>query len=166
MNCKLLFFVLLASYLLSGCTAKVMNPYEESFGCPGGDVGSCDDVGTAYKKSLSKNEESFSPMVVMEDDVSSVDWGEEEPDNRTPSKLPVYNLTRKKTEEVKGIIDDPLTPILIPSKKMRLLVLGYQDTKDFYGHRYIYFIAEEERWALPFNTIGGGSSEYAESLFE
>jgi hypothetical protein len=40
-----------------------MNPYEEEFGCPGGDFGSCDDVSTAYDKSFEENDESFSPMV-------------------------------------------------------------------------------------------------------
>jgi conjugal transfer pilus assembly protein TraV len=151
-------FVVIMVFSLSSC-ASIFNPYEESFGCPDGFEGSCDDVESAYNKSRGEGE-SFSPMVVE-------DYRDEEPDLRNKSKHPVYNLHRQKVREVKGLIEDPLTPMLIPSKKMRLLVLGYQDvTDDFYSHRFIYFIAEKERWALPFNTMGGGSTDYAESLFE
>ena len=151
-----IYLVIFSLLTLSGC-AKLLNPYEESFGCPGGDVGSCDDMETAYNKSL--NSESFSPMVTE-------DRREEEPDMRNKSNFPIYSYRKQHIKEVKGLIEDPITPMIMPSKKMRLLVLGYEDvTKDYYGHRYIYFIAEEERWAMPFNIMGG-SSDHAESLFK
>lgn len=164
------FAMMLTCFLSAGCST-VMNPYEEEFGCPGGDFGSCDDVTKAYEKSFQENDESFSPMVKVKinNDVLSNDnyytpgvGDNERPINTSKehSKHPrkkgeIYNHQKALLTELQGVISDEKTPMLLPAKQMRLLVLGYEDNHmTYYGHRYVYFIAEPHRWILPTNRIG------------
>lgn len=147
--------ILLILIITSSC-AKIFNPYEESFGCPEGYHGSCDDVDTAHSKSI-HSDEVWSPLVSSE----------EEPDRRTRANLPVYNYRAAKMSENRSLIEEPITPIMKPSKKMRLLVFGYADEEtDFYSDRFIYFIAEPERWITPFNIMGGLTDGYGDPLFK
>lgn len=163
--------------LLGGC-AEIMNPYEEEFGCPNGDFGSCDKVKDAYEKSFLENDESFSPMVMVKinknveisADYSTPRSGDNE-DRRSivfarSDKGEIYDHQKSLLTELQGIISDEETPMLLPSKQMRLLVLGYEDDNNtFYSHRYMYFIAEDQRWILPTNRIGIPRQQ-SESLFK
>jgi len=136
----------------SGCA--ILNPYEEEFGCPGGDYGKCEKVKDAYEDSFVEEQEKFSPMVK-----TSKQQVTKESDG------PVYDYQKQLYAEMKGIIGDAETPMLTPPKQMRLLVLDYVDNdKVLYGYRYIYFMAEQERWILPLNKIQIPMN-HAEKLF-
>lgn len=138
--------------LFSGCA--ILNPYEEEFGCPGGDYGKCEKVKDAYEDSFVEEQEKFSPMVK-----TSKQQVAKESDG------PVYDYQKQLYAEMKGIIGEAETPMLTPPKQMRLLVLDYVDNdKVLYGYRYIYFVAEQERWILPLNRIQIPKS-HAEKLF-
>lgn len=137
----------------SGCA--VFNPYEENFGCPGGDYGKCEKVKDAYEGSFVDDQEKFSPMVKT----NKLRAAKE-------SDGPVYDYQKQLYAEMKGIIGEAETPMLTPPKQMRLLVLDYVDNdKILYGYRYIYFVAEQERWILPLNQIQIPKSHHAEELF-
>ena len=61
-----------------------------------------------------------------------------------------YNYKRALYEELAGLIQDPSTPVLVPSKQIRVLIPGYvADSNLYYGHRYVYFEATAPRWVLP-----------------
>ena len=125
----------------SGCA--IFNPYEEEFGCPGGDYGKCEKVKDAYDDPFVEEQEKFSPMVKTS-----------KPHVNIESDGPVYDYQKQLYAEMQGIIGKAETPMLTPPKQMRLLVLDYVDNdKVLYGYRYIYFVAEQERWILPLNRI-------------
>ena len=136
----------------SGCA--ILNPYEEEFGCPGGDYGKCEKVKDAYEDSFVEEQEKFSPMVkISKQQVAKESDG------------PVYDYQKQLYAEMKGIIGDAETPMLTPPKQMRLLVLDYVDNdKVLYGYRYIYFVAEQEQWILPLNRVQIPKN-HAEKLF-
>lgn len=163
--------VLLLALTLAGC-GKILNPYSEEFGCPGGDYGSCTDVTAAYEKSFKENDETFSPMVKVNID-PKVHETHATPGSKDKDDLGANSTTNSNSivigdgqgeiydhqtallTELQGVISDEKTPMLLPSKQMRLLVLGYEDDhKSYYGHRFVYFIAEPEHWILPTNRIG------------
>jgi conjugal transfer pilus assembly protein TraV len=124
---------------LSACA--IVNPYDDEFLCPDGYPGDCSSVKEAYKKSLSNNDESFSPMVKNKPPVESNTAGDEE-----------YRYKEELYKELGGLIKQPATPVLIPSKQLRVLIPGYVDNDIYYGHRFVYFTAREARWALqPFD---------------
>ena len=136
----------------SGCA--ILNPYEEEFGCPGGDYGKCEKVKDAYEDSFVEEQEKFSPMVkISKQQVAKESDG------------PVYDYQKQLYAEMKGIIGDAETPMLTPPKQMRLLVLDYVDNdKVLYGYRFIYFVAEQEQWILPLNRVQIPKN-HAEKLF-
>ena len=137
----------------SGCAE--FNPYEENFGCPGGDYGKCENVKDAYEDSFVDDQEKFSPMVKTNKLRVAKEFDG-----------PVYDYQKQLYAEMKGIIGEAETPMLTPPKQMRLLVLDYVDNdKILYGYRYIYFVAEQERWILPLNQIQIPKSHHAEELF-
>jgi hypothetical protein len=75
--------------------------------------------------------------------------------NSDSIKGEIYDHQKALLTELQGIISDEKTPMLLPAKQMRLLVLGYEDDHmTYYSHRYTYFIAEPQRWVLPTNRIG------------
>jgi conjugal transfer pilus assembly protein TraV len=135
---KLSFFVLLIAYGLSGCSGSLLNPYHENFMCPDGNHGDCASVQEAYRNSFQK--EAFSPMVK-----NKPKGGPEQVQAKEE-----YNYKEELYKELAGIIREPVSPMLIPSKQMRVLIPGYTEKGNlYYGHRYIYFIAREPSWMVP-----------------
>jgi conjugal transfer pilus assembly protein TraV len=108
--------------------------------CKDADPGTCTSVKDAYKGSFNPSE-AFSPMVkndTKEDSAAKKENAEE------------YSYKQALYKELSGLIKNPSTPMLIPSRQMRVLVPGYVDKENlYYGHRYIYFVARDAKWALP-----------------
>jgi conjugal transfer pilus assembly protein TraV len=146
-NTKLLIVGLMAGIILSGC-GTWFHPYHEDFMCPDGDPGKCASVKSAYQESFRPASEDFSPMVkdksrraeVKDDQNGGAGQGDQEE----------YNYKRALYEELAGLIQDPTTPVLVPSKQIRVLIPGYvADSNLYYGHRYVYFEATSPQWVLP-----------------
>ncbi|MFN2245890.1 MAG: TraV family lipoprotein [Candidatus Promineifilaceae bacterium] len=137
-NTKLLIVTLMTTVILTGC-GTLLNPYHEDFLCPDGDPGSCTSVKDAYKRSFNPSE-AFSPMVKD---------AAENPADRKVSKEE-YRYKEALYKELSGLIKNPTTPMLMPSRQMRVLIPGYVDKDNlYYGHRYIYFVVRDPQWALP-----------------
>ena len=51
-------------------------------------------------------------------------------------------------KELTGLIDSPETPVIAPSKVMRVMILPYKNGNTLYMNRYVYFIADEPAWVL------------------
>ncbi len=142
-----LFFLLSVVVLLTGC--ETMNPYDESSDCPDPFNGDCVSMDTAYRRSKAnpKNMESMnidpnhdSPLI--KDRPQSSDTGE----IFKPRQDRVYK--EELYQEIAGLVKSPITPVRIPAKQMRVLILGYDREDRFYGHRYIFFESDKPRWIL------------------
>ena len=137
---RLVIFLGILLFGVTGCAGSVLNPYENEFMCPNGFPGECASVKTAYKKSFVPSEsESFSPMVKTKT---------AEPGNAAAQKEE-YTYKGELYKELAGLIKDPVTPVLVPSKQMRVLIPGYSEKGLYYSYRYIYFIARQPQWMLP-----------------
>jgi conjugal transfer pilus assembly protein TraV len=131
--------LIVAALLLNACA--IFNPYDDDYLCPDGFPGDCSSVKEAYKKSMGNNDESFSPMVKNKAPAENDSLDDEQ-----------YRYKEELYKELSGLIKKPATPVLIPSKQLRVLIPGYVDSDIYYGHRFVYFTARKARWALqPFD---------------
>ncbi|ORJ57496.1 TraV family lipoprotein [Geothermobacter hydrogeniphilus] len=117
---KLLILIPLA-LALSGCS--VLNPYEENFRCPGGDSGKCIDVTGAYEEARNPAGKTAS--------ASSSDYEEA-----------LYG-------RVRDLLQAPSTPVVVPPRVMRVLMLPYEgEDNELYMLRYAYIFVDRPRWVL------------------
>ncbi len=135
---KISTYILGSVIILFANACALINPYDDEFLCGEGYPGDCSSVKQAYKKSLSNQDENFSPMVKNKKSVPQKPMENEE-----------YKYKEELYKELSGLIKKPVTPVLIPSKQLRVLIPGYVDENDiYYGHRFVYFTAREAKWAL------------------
>jgi conjugal transfer pilus assembly protein TraV len=149
-NTKLLIVGLLTAFTLTGC-GTWFHPYHEDYMCPDGDPGKCASVKSAYKESFRPASEDFSPMVKEKSKRSAAEGGKNTGAGQGDAAQEAeYNYKRELYEELAGLIQDPSTPVLVPSKQIRVLIPGYvADENLYYGHRYVYFEATNPQWVLP-----------------
>lgn len=118
---KRLTILILAALTLSGCA--VLNPYEENFRCPGGDSGKCIDVSGAYDEARGLT-------------------GQAAPPSNTDYEKALYG-------RVKDLLEAPTTPVVVPPKVMRVLMLPYEgEENELYMLRYAYIFLDRPRWVL------------------
>lgn len=107
--------------LLTGCS--VMNPYEEDFKCPQTDDGKCVDVETAYYESKG--------FIGQTASATSTDYEQALYDRMT------------------DLLQAPSTPVVVPPKVMRVLMLPYEgEDSELYMLRYAYIFVDRPRWVL------------------
>ena len=129
---------------------------EELFGNYIGDEG-VSDVKPNQKRE--KEEEGFwsslNPFSDSEE-TASIDKVEPEPElhNDKFSHVKDKSYIRMKDSvynEIKMMVDNPVTPMLRPTKVVSTLVLNYQSNGDkttMYGHRYVYSILKDSEFIL------------------
>lgn len=139
--------VLLFSFVLYSC-GKAVNPYHGEFECPPSEKGKCTGIPQAYKESLSKEGDSVSYNLAQTFD------------NRTSNGTFVRDqllLSPAESQYIESLYDilskllkDPQTPVVVPPKIVRVLILPYQGQgeKEFYSARYVYVIVEDPKWVL------------------
>jgi conjugal transfer pilus assembly protein TraV len=114
--------------LLAGCS--VMNPYEEDFKCPQTDDGKCVDVETAYYESKGFIGQTASA-------------------NSTDYEQALYG-------RMTDLLQAPSTPVVVPPKVMRVLMLPYEgEDSELYMLRYAYIFVDRPRWVLTDPLKGG-----------
>lgn len=141
MSVKGLFTILAAGLLLSGCA--VLNPYEDSFQCPNTEDGLCVDLPTAYDIAtgdvkVTEEEKGRKNIITFERTA-----GEETTSaSETEYKASLY-------KELKGLLDQPATPMIKPPKIMRVLIMPYKDTTGaLMMSRHIYLMLDEPTWVV------------------
>ena len=121
--------------MLAGCSS-ILNPYSENFQCPLMEEGKCVSVHTAYQES----KESKVNITLEEKSTSKA--------LRSSALEESYydELFSKLTR----LLKDPQTPLLVPPKVVRVMILPYQDVtgKEFYSARYVYIILEDPKWII------------------
>ena len=130
--------IILAIYvLISGCSAKAINPYNENYMCDAmNDYGECITVNGAYEKSLKDSNN------IKEGDKTGT---------ATPgigaTTQPASNYQDSLYRELASILDEPRTPMVKPPQIRRVLIMQYEDGA-FYMPRYAYLMIDEARWIL------------------
>ncbi len=118
-------FILCILFVLSGC--GIFNPYKSNFQCPDTYKGKCVSTIKAYKESV---EGSLLPE-------ASGTGGLE------------YNYRTGLYNKLASLIEKPETPMVLPPKVMRTLILSYTGSgNELYGFRYVYFFATEPEWII------------------
>lgn len=116
---RLLLLALLAAPL-AGC----LNPYASDFNCPETYNGKCVSVEDAYHESRSS---LFGPE-------RGTDPG-------------LYQNTL--LDRMAGMLREPETPMVVPPKVMRVLMLPYEgQEEELYLFRYAYIFTDRPRWVL------------------
>ncbi len=132
-------FVFIMILFLNSC-GKTINPYESEFTCPPHEPGKCVSLPQAYVESL---ENSNVKEGNKTDNTSLL----RDPLLLSPAEKAyvesLYNVLTK-------LLKDPQTPIVVPPKIVRVLVLPYQDEsgKNFYSARYVYVLVDDVKWVL------------------
>ncbi len=125
-----------------GCaTGGILNPFQSGFQCATTDTGECIPLKEAYDISLKEDNESVVALVL---------------DGRNSESNGVGEGTYKQAvyREVANLLEKPKTPLVVPPKTVRVLILPYQDsTGTLYMQRYLYFFASDPEWVLDINSI-------------
>jgi conjugal transfer pilus assembly protein TraV len=124
---------------LTGCAgSELFNPYDDEFMCPEVGYGKCATMDQAYQESYEAHEEN--EMVLT----ARTEEGAPE-----TTENPEYHYRDRLFREMASVIEESDTPLLLPPKISRVLVLNYSDDEEtFYSSRHIYFISKGPQWIL------------------
>ncbi|MBI5328317.1 MAG: type IV conjugative transfer system lipoprotein TraV [Deltaproteobacteria bacterium] len=136
-----LFLSLLPAFLgvVSGCSA--LTPYSSSFQCPDVDKGKCVSVSEAYEESLNDSLNG-SGKKNREEGVKN----DSKKENKKDDTEPGYKSTLQK--KLTNLIDNPVTPVVIPPKALRVLIFPYASKSELYMPRYIYILIDDPKWVV------------------
>jgi len=111
--------------LLTGCGAA-LNPYHENFNCQAPeDSGGCVDTRTAYEEAVGNNESA-------------------KDESRTEKK----SVDAARLERLATLLKEPRTPMIMPPRILRVLILPYKSDGDLFMVRYAYLQVEAAQWVL------------------
>ena len=132
---------------LSGC--QIFNPYDAKSDCPDPYNGDCVSMETAYRRSKADPKNSESQKIDPQHDSPLIKDRPETSDNSNISQLNTDRVYKHELyQEIAGLVKQPITPVRVPAKLMRVLVLGYDREDRFYSHRYVFFESDKPRWIL------------------
>ncbi len=152
---RLYIICILTAVLSTGC-ASVLSPYEDEFQCPDTYKGRCTSMQNAYDESVN-NVDSRAAAEIAEA------CGEKDEACRKQYALFVsrqHGRSRaqrlfqdRQFKKLTTLIEDPVTPVLIPPEVVRVLILSYTtDTNTCLGHRFGYFLATDPKFILSPNS--------------
>jgi conjugal transfer pilus assembly protein TraV len=121
---QLRFFLLaLFALPLAGC----MNPYASDFACPDPGNGKCVSMEDAYSESIASRLDPARPK---------------QPTDSSDYEDALYG-------RITGLLREPETPVVVPPKVMRVLMLPYEgEDNELFMLRYAYIFTEPPRWVL------------------
>jgi conjugal transfer pilus assembly protein TraV len=142
--------------LLGGCTAigSAMSPYSEKFACKNDDHGQCIHPDKAYEDAVAGRPSRSDPAVtndrkMLRDRSGGNRSGAPARSGRAASAFEGYRDSVY--QELKGLIEAPVTPMLRPSRSVRTLILPYADRQRpdrLYMPRYVYSILDKPAWVV------------------
>jgi conjugal transfer pilus assembly protein TraV len=147
MKTKWLLLYLITTLLLAGC--QILNPYDSASDCPDPYKGDCVSMETAYRRSKADPKNSESQKIDPQHDSPLI---KDRPQTSEKDAIPQWNqdnvYRHELYQEIAGLVKHPITPVRIPAKLMRVLILGYNREDRFYSHRYVFFESDKPRWIL------------------
>lgn len=163
------YLTILMMLFIGGCGA-IFNPHKSEFSCPDFDKGQCIKVEGAYKESLKKKKDTnlsekqnkeacerckkeAKANKVSEDTYCSACYSsssvKESENNYVPDGLSETAYKKEVNKKLITMIKNPNTPLMVPPKVMRMLVLPYSgDQNELYMMRYIYLLIDDPKWVL------------------
>lgn len=147
---------------LGGCATlgSVMSPYSEKYSCKNSDHGQCVHPEKAYEDAVAGRPSRSDPAVT--NDRKLLRGQAAAP--ATPGMVPAPRgkaatvaaeafLGHRDSvyRELQGLIDQPVTPMLKPSRTIRTLILPYADRQRpdrLYMPRYVFSIVETPAWVV------------------
>lgn len=144
-----------ASLLLSGCATmgSLMSPYSEKFSCKNDDHGQCIHPERAYEDAVAGLASKSDPAVTNDRKMLSEKPVASGALRRGRTAVPsAYGSYRDSVyQELKGLIEAPVTPMLKPARTVRTLILPYADRQRpdrLYMPRYVYSIVDKPVWVV------------------
>jgi conjugal transfer pilus assembly protein TraV len=138
--------------LLSGCATmgSLMSPYSEKFDCKNDDHGQCIHPQRAYEDAVAGTASKSDPSVTNDRKKLRDATGERRSRKAAPASA--YGTYRDSVyQELKGLLEAPVTPMLKPSRTVRTLILPYADRQRpdrLYMPRYVYSIIDKPVWVV------------------
>lgn len=149
---------------LPGCATmgSLMSPYSEKFSCKNDDHGQCIHPERAYEDAVAGVVSKSDPAVTndrkMLRDQSAVQRTPRDGRAAAPSAYGSYRDSVY--QELKGLIEAPVTPMLKPARTVRTLILPYADRQRpdrLYMPRYVYSIVDKPVWVVGGALVGAPS---------
>ncbi|AOH85819.1 conjugal transfer protein TraV [Sphingomonas panacis] len=142
---------------LSGCAAvgSMMSPYSEKFDCKNSDHGQCIHPDRAYEDAVAGVASKSDPRVtndraMLRDQAPDKEKAKGRSGNNAASTA--YGSYRDSVyQELKGLIEAPVTPMLKPARTVRTLILPYADRQRpdrLYMPRYVYSVIDKPVWVV------------------
>lgn len=153
---RMIFLLCTSILMFSGCA--ILNPYEGAFSCPDREIGKCVSVENAYEESLSGKDNCAGHSVATTTrrgrviKTSGRDVAQKDGDsasNLDESSNVELTYQKQVFTKLKGLLEKPATPLMIPPTVMRVLFLPYKDEDNrLYMTRYVYSIVDEAQWIM------------------
>jgi len=145
--------LLLSLALLPACTAigSAMSPYSEKFSCKNSDHGQCIHPERAYADAVSGRTSKSDPKVTNGRKMAASNTAIASPRPKGTSGTPYLGYRDSIYQELKGLVEAPVTPMLRPGRTIRTLILPYADRQRpdrLYMPRYIYSILDKPQWVV------------------
>ena len=142
---------------LSAC-ASTFSSYDSNFSCKNSDHGGCEHPMVAYEKARSMAAQYPSDAIGDDDLDSALPAGDRAYDGY---KDALYG-------ELETLVRGPGTPIIVPAKTVRTLILPYTDPSNgdqrLYMPRYVFTVLEEARFVLGLETSNQRKARFIEDL--
>lgn len=140
---------------LSGCASvgALMSPYSEKFDCKNNDHGQCIHPERAYEDAVAGARSKSDPAVINDRKMlRSINGRATATKARGRTGAAAYGSYKDSVyQELKGLIDAPVTPMLRPARTVRTLILPYADRQRpdrLYMPRYIYSVVDKPTWVV------------------
>jgi len=141
--------------LLSSCATmgSLMSPYSEKFSCKNNDHGQCIHPERAYEDAVAGVASKSDPNVTNDRKMLRDQPAAARAQRSGRAGLPsAYGSYRDSVyQELKGLIEAPVTPMLKPARTVRTLILPYADRQRpdrLYMPRYVYSIVDKPIWVV------------------
>jgi conjugal transfer pilus assembly protein TraV len=143
---------------LAGCSTlgSIMSPYSETYSCKNDDHGQCIHPDKAYADAVAGRPSKSDPAVTndkaMLRDRGAGGTTAARANGRTRASGSGFSDYRTSVyRELQGLIDQPVTPMLRPSRSVRTLILPYADRQRpdrLYMPRYVYSLLDKPQWVV------------------
>jgi conjugal transfer pilus assembly protein TraV len=134
---------------LTGCATvgSLMSPYPEKFSCKNDDHGQCIHPERAYEDAVAGAISKSNPLVA-----TAAPKVPNSAARRKNAAAAGYEGYRDSVyRELKGLIDEPVTPMLKPARTVRTLILPYADRTRpdrLYMPRFVYSVLDRPTWVV------------------
>lgn len=158
--------------LLSGCATmgSLMSPYSETFSCKNDDHGQCIHPGKAYEDAVAGVASKSDPAVTSDRKMLRDRTAAKHGHGGRAAPASAYGTYRDSVyQELKGLIDAPVTPMLKPARTVRTLILPYADRQRpdrLYMPRYVYSIVDRPVWVVGGTLVAPSQAAHAPILVQ